>query len=242
MRRLSHGAGGRPAVFLQWLHHQLTSETIMPVRLPFASRIKHALLLGAAAAACAAPLLAAHAAPPSDSLQKVRSMHRSEGGEPYALVRGGANLHITGDKVDSSDIEAIKRSVQGEFFWFRKDGKEYIVQDAATLERVRQAWAPMEKTGAEMERHGEEMGRHGKAMGDYGNQMAMAAVTLNKTKMEAIGKKMEEAGKPMEAIGKRMEALGKRMEAQQKAADRTTRRIIKEAVASGVARPAPKRS
>jgi hypothetical protein len=215
----------------------------MPARFPFASsRIKHALLLSAAAAACAAPLLGAHAAPPSDGLQKVRSMHRSEGGEPYALVRGGSNLSMTGDNVNSSDIDAIRRSVQGEFFWFRKDGKEYIVQDAATLERVRQAWAPMEKTGAEMEKHGKEMGRHGEAMGAYGNQMAMAAVTLNKSKMEAIGKKMEEAGKPMEALGKQMEALGERMEAQQKEADRLTRGIIDESVASGAARPAPKRS
>lgn len=214
----------------------------MQARFPFSSRrIRHALLLSAAAAACAAPLLGAHAAP-SDGLQTVRAMHRSEGGEPYALVRGGSNLNMSGDNVNSSDIEAIKRSVQGEFFWFRKDGKEYIVQDAATLARVRQAWAPMEKTGAEMEKHGKEMGRHGEAMGSYGNEMALAAVTLNKAKMEAIGKKMEEAGKPMEAIGKQMEALGERMEAQQKEADKATRGIIAESVANGTARPAPKRS
>jgi len=149
---------------------------------------------------------------------------------------------MTGNNVSSEQLEALKGSVQGEFFWFRKDGKEYIVQDAATLARVRQAWAPMEKTGAEMEKHGKEMGRHGEAMGAYGNQMAMAAVTLNKAKMEAIGKQMEEAGKPMEAIGKKMEALGERMEAQQKDADRATRGIIDEAVASGAAHQAPKRS
>jgi len=215
----------------------------MPARFPFSSRrIRHALLLSAAAAACAAPLLAVHAEPASNGLHKVRSIHRLESGEPYALVRADSRMSMTGNNVSSEQLEAIKRGVQGEFFWFRKDGKEYIVQDAATLERVRQAWAPMEKTGAEMEKHGEEMGRHGKAMGDYGSQMALAAATLNKAKMEAIGKQMEEAGKPMEAIGKKMEALGERMEAQQKDADKATRGIIDESVASGVARPAPKRS
>lgn len=182
------------------------------------SVIKHALLLSAVAAACAAPLLCANAAPPSDGMQKVRTMHRSEGGEPYAL---------------------IKRSGQGEFFWFRKDGKEYIVQDPALLERVRHAWAPLEKTGVEMEKHGKEMGRHGELMGAHGNEMALAAVTLNRTRMETIGKKMEEAGKPMEALGKKMEVLGEQMEAQQKGADRATRGIIVDAVASGKTRPAP---
>lgn len=215
----------------------------MPARFPFSSRrIKHALLLSAAAAACAAPLLAVHAEPASAGLHKVRSIHRLETGEPYALVRADSRMSMTGNNVSSEQLEALKGSVQGEFFWFRKDGKEYIVQDAATLARVRQAWAPMEKTGAEMEKHGKEMGRHGEAMGAYGNQMAMAAVTLNKAKMEAIGKQMEEAGKPMEAIGKKMEALGERMEAQQKDADRATRGIIDEAVASGAAHQAPKRS
>jgi hypothetical protein len=209
----------------------------MQARLPFASRIKHALLLGAALAACAA-LPSVQAAPESSGLQQVRTMHRSEGGEPYALVRKGSS---TGN-VSNTELEGLKRSMQGEFFWFRKDGKEYVVQDAATLERIRQAWAPMEKTAAEMEKHGKEMGRHGDAMGAYGNQMALAAVTMNKTRMEALGKKMEEAGKPMEAIGKQMEALGERMEAQEKDADKATRGIINESVANGVARPAPKRS
>jgi hypothetical protein len=218
-------------------------ETIMQAtRFPSASRtIRHALLLGAAVAACAAPLLSVHAAPASSGLQAVRSMHRSEGGEPYALVRPGSRLDMTGDNANRADIEAVKRQVQGEFLWFRKDGKEYIVQDPATLERVRQAWAPMEKTGAAMEKQGEEMGRHGKAMGAYGSEMALAAVTFNQGKMEALGKKMEEAGKPMEAAGEKMEALGKQMEAQQKEADRATRGIISEAVASGAARLAPQR-
>ena len=215
----------------------------MPASRFFSSRsIKQALLLSAAAAACAAPLLAVHAAPPSDGLKNVRAMHLSDSGEPYALVRSGSRLDMTGNHVRDADIEAVKRNVQGEFFWFRKDGKEFIVQDPALLERVRQAWAPMEKTGAEMEVHGKEMGRHGEAMGKYGSQMALAAVTLNKDKMEAIGKQMEAAGKPMEALGKKMEVLGEQMEDQQKDADRTTRGIISEALASGKAQPAPRRS
>ena len=211
-------------------------------RFPFASRtIKHALLLSAAAAACAAPLLAVNAAPGS-GVQQVRSMHRFEGGEPYALVRPGSRDGISvGNRISGVDIADIQRGVQGEFLWFRKDGKDYIVQDAALLSRVRQAWAPAEKLGREMEKHGEEMGRHGKAMGALGNDMALASVSLNQKKMEAIGKKMEDAGKPMEALGEQMEVLGKQMEAEHAIADRTVRAIIQDALASGAARPAPRR-
>lgn len=214
----------------------------MHLRFPFSSRrIKHALLLSAAAA-CAAPLLAVHAAPPADGLQQVRGIHRLENGEPYALVRTDSRMNMIGNNVSNDQLESIKRTMQGEFFWFRKDGKEYVVQDAATLGRVRQAWAPMEKTGAEMEKQGKEMGRHGEAMGAYGTRMALAAATFDQAKMEALGKQMEAAGKPMEALGKQMEVLGEQMEAQQKDADRATRGIIGEALANGIARPAPKRS
>lgn len=44
--------------------------------------IKQALLIGAAAAACAAPLLAVHAAPAADISKPVRVMHRGEGAIP----------------------------------------------------------------------------------------------------------------------------------------------------------------
>jgi hypothetical protein len=237
------GAGGAPFFYSASIANHAMEHIMQATRNPFASRtIKHALLLSAAAAACAAPLLGAHAAPAAEGLQAVRSIHQMEGGEPYALVRPGARGTMrSGSKFNDTDLDGIGRKVQGEFLWFRKDGNEYIVQDPATLERVRQAWAPMEKTGAEMEKHGEEMGRHGKAMGSFGTDMALAAVTLNHAKMEAIGKKMEEAGKPMEEIGKKMEVLGKRMEAEQAVADRMTRGIISDAVAGGLAKPAPRR-
>ena len=237
------GAGGRPFFYSASIANHAMEHIMQPTRFPFASRtIKNALLLSAAAAACAAPLLGVQAAPAAEGLQAVRTIHQNEGGEPYALVRpGGRGTMRTGSRFGDADLESIQRSVQGEFLWFRKDGKEYIVQDPATLERVRQAWAPMEKTGAEMEKHGAEMGRHGGAMGSLGSDMALAAVTLNRAKMEAIGKKMEEAGKPMEEIGKKMEVLGKRMEAEQAVADRATRGIINEAVAGGLAKPAPRR-
>ncbi len=232
-----------PFFYSHSIANRLLEDTMQASRFPFSSRtIRHALLISAAAAACAAPLLSVHAAPPSDGMQKVRAIHRSEGGDPYALVRAGSRLDMSGNKVTNADIEGVRHNVQGEFFWFRKDGKEFIVQDPALLERVRQAWAPMEKTGAEMEKHGREMGRHGETMGAFGNQMALAAVTLNREQMEAIGKKMEDAGKPMEALGKKMEVLGEQMEAQQKDADRATRGIIGESLASGKARPAPRRS
>ncbi len=205
---------------------------------PFASQsvsnsLKRPLLVAALAAACALPLLPVQA---FEGITINRTMQASDGGEPFALVRG-AGSSITGDNAAQQRVKELKRSVKGDFLWFQSKGKEYIVQDPAALKRAGDAWAPMEAIGAQMGGQGAEMGRHGASMGALGAKMALAAVTFNEEKMEALGKQMEEAGKPMEAAGKKMEDLGKKMEQEQRNAERTTRGVIQESLQNGTARP-----
>ena len=204
----------------------------------FASRsLKRPLLLAALAAACALPLLPVQA---GDGITINRTMQAADGGEPFALVRGEGST-ITGNEAAQKRVKELKRSVKGDFLWFRDGGKEYVVQDPAALKRLDDAWAPMKELGAQMGGHGAEMGRQGASMGSLGASMALAAVTFNREKMEAIGKQMEDAGKPMEATGKKMEEVGKRMEQVQKDAERTARGVIRESLQNGTAKPAPAR-
>jgi len=205
---------------------------------PFASRsLKRPLLAVALAAACALPLLPVQA---FEGITINRTIQAADGGEPFALVRG-ADSAITGDAAASKRVKELKRSVKGDFLWFRDGGKEYVVQDPAALKRVADAWAPIEAIGAQMGGQGAEMGRHGASMGALGAKMALAAVTFNEEKMEALGKQMEAAGKPMEAAGKKMEDLGKKMEQEQRNAERVTRGVIQESLKNGTAKPAPVR-
>ena len=72
-------------------------------------------------------------------------------------------------------------------------------------------------------------------------EAASARMQRNAQPMEALGKQMEEAGKPMEALGKQMEGIGAQMDAVSKQAERETLRLIDEAMAQGLASPAPVR-
>lgn len=195
--------------------------------------VKRPLMLCALAAACALPLLPVQA---GEGIHVTRSAGAGDGGEPYAVVRGKDDM-VAGGRADSARIKELRRSVKGDFFWFRDGGKEYLVQDPAAVKRVVDAWAPMEAIGARMGGQGAEMGRHGAAMGAAGAKMALAAITFDGDKMEALGKEMEAAGKPMEAAGKKMEDLGREMEQEQRKAERTMRAEIREALRSGTARP-----
>lgn len=241
-----------------------------------------------------------------------RDAERSAGrrhDERFALVSGTEhNLSASGDVGDWADIKQLRRSIDGEFLWFRADGKSWVVQDPKVLAQVHAAYEPMERLGRQMEGYGKEMGRHGKAMdalgkdmsrsaadirpdqarlhdlqsrmndlgrqmGDLGRQIAQAqddgerqrlqtrmnrlsaqmntlGVQMNEAagaagqraahqKMDEIGRRMDDAGKPMDALGKQMDALGQQMEREGERANAAVRALIRDAMARGLARPAP---
>ncbi|GAB3352819.1 M56 family metallopeptidase [Lysobacter tyrosinilyticus] len=57
--------------------------------------------------------------------------------------------------------------------------------------------------------------------------------------MEALSKEMESASKPLEALGKQMEALGAKHEKVTEQAERELSALVSEALAKGLAKPAP---
>jgi len=255
----------------------------------------------AGAAAAAAPAAQSKTVTHQISTQSSRD-------DAYALVgEGDEGFNMTGNSADWSAIKQLKRSIKGEFLWFRDGGKTWIVQDADTMAKARAAWAPVNKLGEEMNAYGQEMNKHGEVMNALGKEMEQAAGGMRvdeprvrelerkmnelgremsslgqqigrapdgererlqdkmsklgrqmnalgeqmrlahegdaqrraRTDMDAIGKRMNEAGKPMDALGKKMDVLGKQMERESKAADKTVRGIIRDAMARGLAQQAP---
>jgi len=199
----------------------------------------------------------AHAAPQAaqeagqqarqEAVQEAAAEHREHRvvrdaarGEPYAVVRakdGGFN--ISGSSDDWDDVKAARKAIDGEFVWFRENGRSYYIQDRALMDKVNAAWAPVDRLGKQMDVYGKEMDKHGKKMEALGRQMEQASSGIKPAAskrelreiedgMEALGEQMEKLGRElaaardddererierrMEETGKRMEAAGKRME------------------------------
>lgn len=47
---------------------------------------------------------------------------------------------MSGDLDDANDIAAAKRGIDGDFIWFRRDGKAFVLRDPALLARADKAW------------------------------------------------------------------------------------------------------
>jgi predicted nucleic acid-binding Zn-ribbon protein len=265
------------------------------------------LVAGAAfyAHAQAAP---SNAQPQQAGATSTRMIGQHNRDHAYALVRESAHgTNMSGDSARWKDIEAAKRSIKGEFLWFRHDGKAWVVQDPDLLAKANAAWAPLDRLEAQMDGYGKQMDQHGKRMEALGKEMETAAAKIEPDRrqtrqferemqqlghqMERLGDKMEdadgaererlqrqmqqlsekmnemsrqvereiadsvsrdisasmndtsrrmhEASKPMDALGKQMGLLGKQMEQESRAADKVVRELIREALAKGLARPAP---
>lgn len=165
----------------------------------------------------AAQALPAPPAPPAPKLglrDGVHIVHPGRSLESYAIVRGGDTpMRVAAlDTRDIQDLQCVKEGYKGDFIWFKKDGKAYVVKDAALVAKVRQAWAPTEKLGADMEKQGAAMDRQGKQMEAIGEQIsAQVAAVFNDEMERNVEREMAVVGRAQEQLGRRMEEVGERM-------------------------------
>jgi hypothetical protein len=92
-------------------------------------------------------------------------------GESYAVIKGGREkVHISGDfhQPWHDDLEKARNSAHGDFLWFKRDSKSYVVDDPAILAEIDAMYRPMEALGKQQEELGrkqEELGRQQELLG-----------------------------------------------------------------------------
>jgi len=152
------------------------------------------------------PLPPAPPAPPQPA-ERI-SLHRDGNHDGYALVRHDRDgFSMSGDMDDIDEIKAAKRSIDGDFIWFRRGGKAWVVRDAGVLARANQAWDATRPHEAKM-------------------QALQARMEPHQQKMEVLGKRMEsmhagfeqtpqsrEAERAMQALAERQRDLAERQRA-----------------------------
>jgi bla regulator protein blaR1 len=225
-------------------------------------------------------------------------------GEQFTIVSGNSSVSVSSDNFTistegSSDVaNSLRRNFPGDFIWFIRDGKAYIIRDAATIKQAMDFFAPSRDLGHQQEALGkqqEALGAQQEALGAkqeaLGEQMEKVRVkipdmTAELQKLEADLKKMgqdgtqddlgriqekigeiqsrigdlqskagekqselgeqqgalgEEQGKLGEQQGKLGEQqgkLGEQEEAASRKATREVKKLLDQAVASGLAKPA----
>jgi beta-lactamase regulating signal transducer with metallopeptidase domain len=87
-------------------------------------------------------------------------------------------LTMSGSTEDARHVEKLRKQISGDFIWFERDEKSYIIRDQATIDRARKLWAPQEEIGKKQEELGKQQEALGKQQEELGSKMEQVKVNV----------------------------------------------------------------
>ena len=213
-----------PLAFLALAALSVYAKSPEAPAVPRVAAVPAVLAVAPVASVAPAPRVANVAAvAPVAAVPAIKRVGSSRRHEPYALVREGEDaLMLSGDLADVADIKRTRQHLHGDFLWFRRDGADYVVQDAAVLSRARQAWGPAEALGREMEAIGAQMEPYSKQMEAIGAKMEALSKRAEpyNGEIERLSQQMEPIAEKQRVIGDQMGVISQQMADARNEADR----------------------
>ena len=177
--------------------------------------------------------------------------------DSFVLLLGDDMTIMDGSSRDVAKAKKL-RDGKGDILWFERDGKAYVVRDAATLKAARNLLEPQARLGAKQGDLGGKQGELGAKQGDLAaRQGALAAkqgalavehaqggrdsAGLGKRQQELndlqqeLGRQQEQLARLQEELGRKQEELGRQQEEIYRKAEKELQALIDRALKSGVA-------
>ena len=138
----------------------------------------------------------------------------------FVIVTGkSASFTMSGTGEDARHVEKLRKQIPGDFIWFQRDEKSYIIRDQATIDRARKFWEPQEELGKKQEELGKLQEALGKQQEEIGTKMEQvrvnvpdmtAALDRLKAKLQKLGPSatMEQIGELQSEIGELQSKIG----------------------------------
>jgi beta-lactamase regulating signal transducer with metallopeptidase domain len=138
----------------------------------------------------------------------------------FVIVTGKSDsLTMSGTSEDAHHAQQLRKKISGDFIWFERDEKSYIIRDQATIDRARKLWAPQEELGRKQEELGKKQEELGKQQEVLGNKMEEVRVQVPdmtaeldrlKAKLQKLGSSatMDQIGDLQSEIGELQSKLG----------------------------------
>ena len=133
--------------------------------------------------------------------------------ERFVIVSGKSDsLTMSGSSQDARHVEKLRKQIPGDFIWFQRDEKSYIIRDQATIDRARKLWEPQEELGKQQEELGKQqevLGKQQEALGAKMEQIQVKVpdMTAELDKLRAELKALS-AGATVEQVGRIQSEIG----------------------------------
>ena len=138
----------------------------------------------------------------------------------FVIVTGNTDsFTMSGSSEDVRHAEKLRKQIPGDFIWFERDEKSYIIRDQATIDRARKLWLPQEELGKKQEALGkqqEALGKQQQALGERMRQIQVKvpdmSAELDKLRAElkqlSSGATVEQVGRIQSEIGELQSKIG----------------------------------
>jgi beta-lactamase regulating signal transducer with metallopeptidase domain len=159
--------------------------------------------------------------PPEESSHHGFSYHYGFDDEDRFVIVSGKtdSFTMSGSSQDARHVEKLRKNIQGDFIWFQRDEKSYIIRDQATIDRAKKLWAPQEELGKKQQELGKQQQALGKQQQELGAKMQQIRVNvpdmtaeLEKLKAElkqlSSGATVEQVGHLQSEIGELQSKIG----------------------------------
>lgn len=134
-----------------------------------------------------------------------------EDGEAHLIVSGDTFTGSGGPR-DVRHAKSLQEKIGGDYIWFRRDDKGYVVRDAATVRQAKELFAPqmtLLRQQVELGKKQDELFRQQEALGNKMEEVRIKVpdMTAELRRVEAQLAKLRDGG-TMEELGAAQEALG----------------------------------
>jgi hypothetical protein len=132
----------------------------------------------------------------------------------FVIVSGKTDsLTMSGSAEDARHAEKLRKTIPGDFIWFQRDEKSYVIRDSAAIDRARKLWAPQEELGKKQEELGKQQEALGKQQAELGARMEKVRVnvpdmTAELDKLRAELKQLSSGSATAEQIGHIQSEIG----------------------------------
>jgi beta-lactamase regulating signal transducer with metallopeptidase domain len=132
----------------------------------------------------------------------------------FVIVSGKTDsFTMSGSSEDARHVEELRKQIPGDFIWFQRDEKSYVIRDQATVDRAKKLWEPQEELGKKQEALGKQQEALGKQQAELGAKMQQIRVNVpdlnaDLEKLKAELKQLSSSGATVEQVGHIQSEIG----------------------------------
>ncbi len=132
----------------------------------------------------------------------------------FVIVSGKTDsFTMSGSTEDAHHVENLRKQISGDFIWFQRDEKSYVIRDQATIDRAKKLWEPQQELGKKQEALGKQQEALGKQQQELGAKMQQIRVNVpdmnaDLEKLKAELKQLSSSGATVEQVGHIQSEIG----------------------------------